>query len=108
MGIREEKKEESPAGKVIKRWSIHSPKDFDFRSNIYSVGAMFATSSSKKENLNNKKKCGPEDFKVLGKLGSGSWSEVVLVERRASNVLYAMKVLNKEKIVQSGMRDLAK
>lgn len=44
-------------------------------------------------------KVGPEHFEPLCLLGSGSFGEVYLVRKRDTGVYYAMKVLQKEKIL---------
>lgn len=39
------------------------------------------------------------DFEVLDQLGRGSYSEVLLVKHKISREEYAMKILNKKKII---------
>ena len=41
---------------------------------------------------------GPKDFKVIKALGKGAFGEVYLVEKKDDGNLYAMKILNKEKM----------
>jgi ankyrin repeat protein len=48
-------------------------------------------------------KVGPNDFKAVAQLGKGSFGEVYLVEKKDSGVLYALKVLKKEKIIGSNL-----
>jgi len=50
-----------------------------------------------------KNKAGPKDFTVLKLLGTGSFGEVFLVEKNDSGKLYAMKVLQKSKIVEKNL-----
>ena len=48
-------------------------------------------------------KVGPEDFLPICLLGSGSFGEVYLVQKRDTGVFYAMKVLQKEKILSHNL-----
>ncbi|CAI5723105.1 unnamed protein product [Hyaloperonospora brassicae] len=41
-----------------------------------------------------------QDFKMIQVIGRGSFGKVVLVKHRATNTLYAMKILSKENIVK--------
>lgn len=43
-------------------------------------------------------KVGPQNFKVHGLIGKGSFGEVYLVEKKNTSTFYAMKVLQKSKI----------
>jgi len=43
----------------------------------------------------------PNDFEVLSLLGRGSFGEVFLVRKKDNGIKYAMKVLNKQKIMSS-------
>jgi len=51
-------------------------------------------------------KIGPQSFIVHSLLGKGSFGEVYLVEKKDTNVFYAMKVLDKSK-VQSKKKNLS-
>ena len=44
-----------------------------------------------------------DDFHFLKVLGKGSFGEVYLVEKKNANHLYAMKVLNKDKIMAQNL-----
>ncbi|CAI2380428.1 unnamed protein product [Moneuplotes crassus] len=44
-------------------------------------------------------KVGPKSFSVIKLLGTGSFGEVYLVEKRTSGKLYAMKILKKDRII---------
>lgn len=46
-----------------------------------------------------RKKMGPDKFKIINLIGRGSFGEVYLVEDKETQMKYAMKVLNKKKIV---------
>lgn len=48
-------------------------------------------------------KLGPQDFHVHGLIGKGSFGEVYLVERKKTEMLYAMKVLHKSKVMKSNL-----
>jgi Protein kinase domain/Ankyrin repeats (3 copies) len=48
-------------------------------------------------------KVGPRDFKGIMQLGKGSFGEVFLVEKIDTKVLYALKVLQKDKILNSNL-----
>ena len=52
-------------------------------------------------------KFGPESFKTHQLIGEGSFGEVFLVERKLDQKLFAMKVLEKEKIRQEGLKKYA-
>ena len=41
-----------------------------------------------------------KDFNIIERLGKGSFGSVYLVEKKSSKVIYAMKVLEKEKILK--------
>lgn len=45
------------------------------------------------------KGAGPNDFDILQELGRGSFGEVYVVRKLDTSMLYAMKVLKKEKIM---------
>ena len=51
---------------------------------------------------------GPVDFEVLQVLGKGSFGEVFLVQKHDSKMLYAMKVLRKDKIMGQNLIKYAK
>jgi serine/threonine protein kinase len=45
------------------------------------------------------------DFKILKELGTGSFGKVFLVQHKKTNVLYALKVIDKRKILNEQERD---
>lgn len=47
---------------------------------------------------------GLSDFIVHSRIGSGSFGNVFLVEKKETNMLYAMKVLNKKKVFQDKLK----
>jgi serine/threonine protein kinase len=59
-------------------------------------------------NDNKDGKVGPMTFEVLQVLGKGSFGEVFLVQKRDSKMLYAMKVLRKDKIMGQNLIKYAK
>merc|ERR1719408_1057783 len=48
-------------------------------------------------------KVGPDSFVYMARLGKGSFGEVFQVKHRATNQVYAMKVLRKSKIVPGNL-----
>lgn len=51
------------------------------------------------DNDNLKEKITLDSFNIKGLIGKGSFSEVFLVEKKNSNIMYAMKVLKKSLIM---------
>ena len=54
-----------------------------------------------KENSRNDGEISIDDFIFYKKLGQGSFGEVYLVKYKRDNQLYAMKILQKQKVVQN-------
>lgn len=52
------------------------------------------------------KKVGLEDFIVLRKLGQGAFGEVLLVRKKDTGSLYAMKVCKQDRIIDMDVVDL--
>lgn len=52
-------------------------------------------------------KVGPNNFIIHGLIGKGSFGEVYLVEKKESEMLYAMKVLHKSKIIGNNLTKYA-
>ena len=59
-----------------------------------SKNSVISTSSSYEE----EEKVGPDHFTVFDKIGGGSFGEVFLVQKKNNKMLYAMKVLCKQKV----------
>ncbi|KAH9204165.1 hypothetical protein DL95DRAFT_319972 [Leptodontidium sp. 2 PMI_412] len=47
-----------------------------------------------------KKCCGPQDFKVLKLIGTGTYGQVYQVRKKDTKRLYAMKVLQKKAVIE--------
>jgi hypothetical protein len=67
------------------------------------IGSSFLGSSLDAKSKNGDQHVGPHHFKAHQLLGTGSFGEVFLVEEIATQELYAMKVLSKEKIYEQGL-----
>lgn len=65
----------------------------------------FAKFKSKKENLLNRSKIGPEDFKFIKVIGKGSYSHVAIARKKDSGRLYAVKIMKKQKLFKEVGRD---
>ncbi|OMJ69442.1 hypothetical protein SteCoe_32837 [Stentor coeruleus] len=88
--------EECGSEEVQKAFLKHSKRT------IVSAGPSFDNSSkvlSRSKTMNNYDKITPSKFLVMKKLGKGSFGEVFLVCKQDTNQLYAMKVLQKDKII---------
>ena len=59
-----------------------------------SKNSIISTSSSNGE----EEKVGPDHFTVFDKIGCVSFGEVFLVQKKNNKMLYAMKVLYKQKV----------
>ena len=76
---------------------------FSYRSNATGdTKANSSLNSIESDNGNNlhtdDEKIGPHSFAVLGMIGKGSFGEVYLVQKKGTEIQYAMKVLHKSKI----------
>ena len=71
---------------------------FDKIKKIFSQSAE-DLDEEKKEAEANKGKVSPEDFDIIALLGKGSFGEVFLVKEKKTGTKFAMKLLQKEKIV---------
>jgi protein-serine/threonine kinase len=47
-----------------------------------------------------KKCCGPQDFKVLKLIGTGTYGQVYQVQKKDTKRLYAMKILRKKAVIE--------
>ncbi len=56
----------------------------------------------------NEETAGPEDLEILCMLGSGSFGEVYLVKYKKTGKLYAMKVLNKKRVLSQNIMKYAR
>lgn len=56
------------------------------------------------EKQNSKRKVGPADFDILSLLGKGSFGEVYLVRKKDNGKKYAMKLLQKQKIMSKVLK----
>ena len=75
---------------------IVSPENKKMRLKINSSTKIESSIGTKQISLN--------DFIVHSRIGSGSFGNVFLVERKETNMLYAMKVLNKKKVFQDKLK----
>jgi serine/threonine protein kinase len=53
--------------------------------------------------MNEERSVGLKDFNVVERLGKGSFGSVYLVEKISNTEIYAMKVLEKEKILKQNL-----
>lgn len=77
-----------------------------FKRTIVSAGPGLNNSSktlSRSKTLNNYDKIAPSKFLVMKKLGKGSFGEVFLVSKQDINQVYAMKVLQKDRIISQNL-----
>jgi len=63
------------------------------------LNRIFNEKPTKKKPLNSDQSIDPNSFKVYGLIGKGGFGEVYLVEKKDTQLLYAMKVLDKSKII---------
>ncbi|OMJ90631.1 hypothetical protein SteCoe_6904 [Stentor coeruleus] len=73
---------------------------------IVSSGPSLSNSQkiiSRSKTVNNCEKIAPKCFLVLKELGKGSFGEVFLVSKQDTNQLFAMKVLQKDKIINQNL-----
>ncbi|EAS04466.2 Serine/Threonine kinase domain protein (macronuclear) [Tetrahymena thermophila SB210] len=76
--------------------------------NKSSINEKTSTSDESKSSFGaQEEKVGPTDFIVHGLIGKGSFGEVYLVEKKGSQMLYAMKVLHKSKIIRHNLTKYA-
>ncbi|KAL4492961.1 hypothetical protein ABPG72_020740 [Tetrahymena utriculariae] len=76
--------------------------------NKSSINEKTSTSDESKSSFGaQEEKVGPSDFIVHGLIGKGSFGEVYLVEKKGSQMLYAMKVLHKSKIIRHNLTKYA-
>ncbi|KAL4433330.1 hypothetical protein ABPG74_017434 [Tetrahymena malaccensis] len=76
--------------------------------NKSSINEKTSTSDESKSSFGaQEEKVGPNDFIVHGLIGKGSFGEVYLVEKKGSQMLYAMKVLHKSKIIRHNLTKYA-
>lgn len=76
-------------------------KDSNNKSSINSENTTDENSGG--GSFNNEEKVGPQHFLVHGLIGKGSFGEVYLVEKKSNNMLYAMKVLHKSKVMRNNL-----
>lgn len=77
--------------------SVKNENFFQLDSNKKLIGTMETDSTSRSREL---EEVGPKDFVIHAQIGRGSFGEVYLVERKTTGMLYAMKVLYKNKIIR--------
>ena len=90
---------ELPAGRISLGKTIDKSRNEPKRIQISDVAQA---------NDNKDGKVGPMDFEVLQVLGKGSFGEVFLVQKHDTKMLYAMKVLRKDKIMGQNLIKYAK
>ena len=96
----EEKKAPVTAAKENKRRLI---KIFESANALSKAAGSTPTKSSSSE-----EKIGPECFDPIYMLGKGSFGEVYLVQYKATGKLYAMKVLNKKRVMSQNLLKYAR
>jgi len=80
---------------------------FSYRSNITGDTKANSSLNSIESDNGNDEKIGPHSFRVLGMIGKGSFGEVYLVQKKGTEIQYAMKVLHKSKITKHNLINYA-
>ena len=71
------------------------PKNFQVK-----VGKVMSPSSYRSSRSRHRCKVGVQDFEMIKMIGKGSFGEVMLVRKKDTKTLYAMKILDKKNIIR--------